>query len=48
MACLVNGLFMKLGDTTLQEVSVSVVRDGEFVHEEVVSTAGIGKKNGCR
>ena len=36
------------GDTTLQEVSVSVVRDGEFVHEEVMSTAGIGKTNDSR
>jgi hypothetical protein len=36
------------GDTTLQEVSVSVVRDGKFVHEEVMSTAGIGKKDGSR
>ena len=36
------------GDTTLQEVSVSVVRDGKFVHEEVMSTAAIGKKDGSR
>ena len=36
------------GDTTLQEVSVSVVRDGQFVHEEVISTAGVGKKDGSR
>jgi len=29
-------------------VSVSVVRDGELVHEEVMSTAGIGKTNDSR
>jgi branched-chain amino acid transport system substrate-binding protein len=36
------------GDTTLQEVSVSVVRNGTFEHEEVVPAAGIGKKNVSR
>jgi ABC-type branched-subunit amino acid transport system substrate-binding protein len=36
------------GDTTLREVSVSVVRNGTFEHEEVVPAAGIGKKNVSR
>ena len=36
------------GDTTLQEVSVSVVRNGTFEHEEVVPAADIGKKNVSR
>jgi branched-chain amino acid transport system substrate-binding protein len=30
------------GDTTLRELSISVVRNGRFVHEEMVSATGMG------
>jgi branched-chain amino acid transport system substrate-binding protein len=34
------------GDTTLRELSVSVVRDGRFVHEEMIPATGMGGRRG--